>query len=183
MFYCSSYIFLSFRCLYHWSILETYDILKEKNYSIYNHLNWHFDKILKSIKRKISPKERFHCPWTIVISREIHFPIYLEFYGAIKDYKTAFGRSITVKRDKKGVIEVITISFCHKGALQLHLKEVSNKSEGAVRSYFHKQLRFDNIGDIIVSEEQPTTFVYKRSTETLEISMKYEIKNRYGIVC
>lgn len=72
------------------SLVETYTALKQKNILTYDLLNWNFEKILKSIKRKISSKERYRCPWTIVVHREIHFPVFVEVSRAVRDYRTSF---------------------------------------------------------------------------------------------
>jgi len=164
------------------SILLTYEVLKNKDIKIYELLSWHFQKILNSIRRKISPRERYHNPWMVIISREIKFSIFWEYFRAVRDYHTAFGRTCEVQRTKKGLISKVIVTFTHLGSFKLQLQEITGKSSQEIKASFKKKFPCGSKGEVIVNTSKPTTLIYKKNTETLDISIHYEVHNRYGVL-
>ena len=81
---------------------DSYERLDTRNIVVSDLLSWHFQGIVGEIHRKISGREKFRNPWTISITRNIYWPVFLEFYRAISDYHTSFGRRIVKNKNKKG---------------------------------------------------------------------------------
>jgi hypothetical protein len=108
---------------------DSYEKLKQKNFTAFHLLQWHFSKVLKSIHRNISSREKFWDPWTIEVKREVQYSIFYEFFKALDAYKTSFGRTLTVEKDSKKLIKNIRICFHHLGSLINHLCEVTTSSK------------------------------------------------------
>ena len=111
------------------SLLQTYEILKTKKVDIASLLEFHFTQVLNSIRRRLTPRQKFRNPWTIEVQREIFSPAFIELYRAVKDYIISFGREVTVERNSKGVLKLITIKFTHKGAFKFHLSKIAGIAE------------------------------------------------------
>ena len=161
-----------------------YEKIKAKNIGIYTLLQWHFEKTLKSIHRNITTRESLRRPWAIEVKREVQFKLFYEFFKAIDFYRTAFGRTIKVEKDKKGYIKTIEIKFIHYEAFILHIHEISALTKGEIKNYFKKSFKGEITGKVVITEDKPCFILYKKSTETMTWQLHYEICNRYGInVC
>ena len=85
-----------------------------------------FIQLLKKVKRRLSTRETIRNYRKVNISVDIHKLMYFKFYKAVRDWSSSFGRKINVEKSKKGEIKLITITFTHKGALQLHLSKITD---------------------------------------------------------
>lgn len=83
-------------------VLDTYNVLRQKEIRLASLLSWHLKEVLKSLNRKISCKEKYRNPFSIEVVRDIHESIFQEYFRAIKDYSTEFGRTIIESKTKKG---------------------------------------------------------------------------------
>lgn len=165
------------------STLDTYAVLRSETFGVGELLKYHFVEVIKLVYKKITQKENFRNPWEIILKREIFSQLYIQFYRAIKDFRTSFGRTVTVDRDSKNKIKSIKIVFTNLSALKLHLKELTNLSKADISKYFARSWKNGNTAKVVVSEEKPVVFIFKISTNSLVINMSYELKNKYGTVC
>ena len=102
---------------------EPYKILKEHNISSFTILSWHFQEVLKSFSRKITLKQSFRNPFTVVLSTTIFKELYYQGYRAVRDYPVQFVTERTTLKDTKGVnIKSYEIRFTKIQSLRFHLK-------------------------------------------------------------
>lgn len=161
-------------------LIDSYAELDEKNILVINLIKFHFDTILTSLNRKIQAKQTLYNPFKVVINERVHSEIFLAVYKAIRDFRTAYGRELIVKKDKSGIIKEISIIFHHLGSLKFHL---SNLSSLDINKIFKKKFKSNAVGDIICDDEKKCILHYKVSTKTLNITASYKVVNQYGMVC
>jgi len=159
---------------------ESYDKLKSEKIDAELLLEWHFSYIVRSVSRKITFRQKFKNPWTVEVTESIQSEVFIKAFQAIRDYKIDFGRSIDVKRNRLGAGIRYTIKFDHFGALKFHLSKLS-KLENIV-DLFKKESKKGS-ATVIVSQEKYTVIDYDCKKSILKISLHYEVKNKYGIVC
>ena len=166
-----------------WSteIYESYEILSSKKFDVGVVLEWQFTNIIASANRRISQHQKFKDPWFICITKEIHWEIFKEFFHAVKNYKTSYGRTLTEIKDRKGLLKEVIITFTHLGTLKLHLKLVTNDKVD-VNKQFRKEWSNGNYGKIVVNEHKPAIFKFNIKKHEVALSLNYVIKNRYGTV-
>ena len=161
------------------SRFEPYKILKEHQLSTFTIVQWHFQSVLKSVKRKITLRQSFRNPFTIVLSETIYKDVYYQAYRVICDYPIHFGtKTKTVK--KSGVVKSYEIKFTAIQSLRFHLKQLSNLDDAD--QYLKKSFPHGEKGEVLVSEEQPALFFFKVSTNTLTVTMNFSLKNQHGTV-
>lgn len=129
---------------------DTYGALRKVNIEVSKLIEWHVECILKKVKRNISACQAYKNPWTICITREINFSVFLQIFHAIKDFKSKFGFSCVATRNKKGEIKTIVIKFVHLGAFTHHLLQLSN-SNLDIQSFFEKNCGGGNYGKVVVT--------------------------------
>ena len=108
---------------------------------------------------------------------------FLKVFCVIQDYHIEYGRDIEIEKDKEGYIKSITIKFWHLGALNFHLKEITN---GNIDLDFIFNKTWKQTGckaKVTVSNDKPCVLCYKRSTELFTIQLSYDLFNKYGTVC
>lgn len=164
------------------SRFEPYKILKEHQLSSFTIVQWHFESILKSIKRRITIRQSFRNPFTIEFTEIIYKEVYYQAYRVIRDYPTQFGTETKTVKNKSGIVKSYEIKFTAIQALRFHLKQLSNIDDAA-EQYLKKSFPHGEKGEVSVSEEQPALFFFKVSTNTLTVTMKFSIKNQHGTVC
>ena len=103
---------------------ESYGSLEEKKIDIKSILSFHVLKILESLNRRITFKEKFKNPWTVEVGEHIHFSVFYEWFKAISDYKIEFGRTINIKRNSKNKPSNYTIVFNHFGCFKFHFEKI-----------------------------------------------------------
>ena len=160
---------------------EPYKILEEHKISTFSVLNWHFQEILKSVNRKITLKQSFRHPFTVVLSATIFKELYYQGYRAVRDYPVQFGTETSTLTNKKGVLKSYEIKFTKIQSLRFHLKQLSGLED--VDVYLKKKFPHEEKGNVIVSEEDPVVLFFKLSTNTLTITMKFQVMNQHGTIC
>lgn len=162
--------------------LDSYSSLNETKIEVSPVLEWQFSRFLSSIRRKLIFKQKFKNPWMVEISENIHFSIYYQFYRAVRDHSSAYGRVVETIKNKKGVTTQLVIAFSHLGTLKYHLSKVSKIKN--VAYYFSKTHAVNGCkAKVEVSAENPVTFIYTKSKHCLVITAHYTIHNKYGSVC
>jgi len=162
--------------------MESYERLQLKEFKVASVVNWHFESIIKSINRRISFRQKFKDPWTIVIEEKIFPDTFIQAFKAIRDYKSEFGRTYSVKRDRNGHGLNYVIRFTHLGSLRLHFHKLSGVDKSTIDSLFSKN---NNNGKayIEVNNEKPCLLEYNRKKSILKIKISYSVENKYGTVC
>ena len=160
--------------------LETYQVLEKKEVKVEPIVKWTLKRIVFSISRRITFKQKFKNPWTVEVSEFIHESVFYEIFRAIRDYKISYGREIEVVRDKKNSIKEYIIKFNHFGALAFHLKQLTNIN---IIERFTKINASGNKAEVQATSEKPAIIRYKKSTGAFTIQLHYRVSNRYGNVC
>ena len=148
-------------------------------------LQYHMNTIITSIKRRLIEKESYKNPWEINVEINVHCSIFMPFYKAIRDFKTAHGRTIEVTRyrSKSAPLKEVKITFVHFGAFVFHISQATNKSKEEVKSAFKRKWKSGNVTQVVVNENKPVSFVYKVRSNQLKVKLCYSLTNKYGTVC
>ena len=80
---------------------NSYGIFESKKVELLPIANFQFKILLQKVQRRLSIRQMIKNPWTVIIEEYIHRAIVLEWFKALRDHSTHFGRSIVEKRDKK----------------------------------------------------------------------------------
>ena len=158
---------------------ESYEKLKAEKINADLLLEWHFSNICSSISRRISFRQKFKNPWTIEATENIQRDVFIKAFQAIRDYKIDYGRTYVVKRNNLGAGVRYTIKFNHFGAFKFHLSKLSKLDN--IVSLFKKESS-KGTATIIVTEDKNAIIDYD-CKKSLKITLHYEVKNKYGVVC
>ena len=107
---------------------SSYDRLKEAKVDAFPILADTITCLLKSIKRRIKPNPTVRSPWQIQVKTNLHSSLFWEYYKAIKNWSSGFGRTLYVERKKNGFVKSYQITFHHKGTLEYHLGQGAGES-------------------------------------------------------
>ena len=155
--------------------LETYDELKKKKLDAFTILQFHFNRIITGINRKLTFKHKLHNPWIIEIIEFVAPNAFYEFFRAVRDYKIQSGfTAVTVKNKKKTPKEYI-LTFTHKGVFKFHIEQI----QGEFIGHLKKTSTNGNVASVVISEESPAIFHFKLNG-TLKVHLKYTVVNKYG---
>ena len=149
-------------------------------------IEWHIHELLKSGHKRITTKQSFRNPWTISVSRLMHYSVFLEVYRCFRDRRPKYGFCVTKVRYKgksQHEYKTIEIKFTDIGvAKELLRKFVSDLKEDDYASLFVKAFSGGLRAEIVASEEKPIILFFKTQTHTVSFSAHYELKNKYGIM-
>ena len=165
--------------------LGTYAQLVNESTPLKSTLHHHFSILLKSVKRKINKKPKSTNPWTITARVNLPKDAFLKWFVALRDYRVQNFRDITLKKNKKGKITNITISFTRIGVFKFHLAQTLNVSYDKkvfTQTYLKRKWGDGCKGAIVVSDEKPAVMSFNTNTGNLDLSLKYEVTNMYGNV-
>ena len=163
--------------------LETYEVLKSNQTSIFEIVQWHFEEIIKGINRKISLKKKYKDPFTCIVTRDIHPSTFYQVFRAIRDYKITFGTKAEVFKNKRKQVTGYSLSFTHFGALKFHLCQLTEKEkEDIEKEFLSKSFACGSRAKVVASDQKPFVITYKCSTSSLTLKCHYETTNSYGNV-
>jgi len=166
------------------SIADSYQqLLDGKQVDAINILEFHFSEIVKTINRRISTKQKYSNPWKIQLNRVIHHSCFIQFYKAIRDFKTHFFTTITTKKNKYGNTVFIEIHFSNVNVLKLHLDKITRSKLNINKLLCEKSFTGGIHGTVIALEEKPCIMKYDCVKHILKFEIHYQITNRYGNVC
>lgn len=87
----------------------------------------------------------------------------MQWYRAVRDHSTSYGRKIELIRDNKGNLKKVSIQFSHEGSFNFHL----SKAVGKDIKLFTKRKVGDCVAKVSISEEEKESNtcvrLYKRS--------------------
>ena len=145
-------------------------------------LKWHFESVLESIFRRLTTKEKFKDPWEIKVKLSVHSKVFIEFYKAVRDHCTDFGRTTAVIRDKKGNIKLYEVNFHHLQSFIRHLNLIFDDTK-RVEEYLQRSWDSGSHANVVCHEEKPINISYNIAKSEMTLSMTYEVINRYGNKC
>lgn len=182
------YVLLSVKIIYNSKLcimnspLDTYKVLKSHKSSTFNLVKWHFEDILKSIKRKLTLKRKYSDPFTCNVSRDIHHDTFYQVFRCIRDYVPSIAVYTEVKRNKKKVTGY-NIKFEHIGPFTFHLSQLAEELKDTVSSEFlRKTFACGSRAKVVATKDKPLVINYKCSTNVMTMICHFETKNSYGNV-
>ena len=104
--------------------LETFVVLKKGAAPVTPLLQFEFEDLLTSVKRKMTIKPRLNNPWGICAEIKIHKSLFLKWFRAVRDYKIRSHREIVINKYKNAETKNIIITYDHKSPLCYHLGQV-----------------------------------------------------------
>ena len=161
-------------------MVESYGSLEEKKIDIKSILSFHVLKILESLNRRITFKEKFKNPWTVEVGEHIHFSVFYEWFKAISDYKIEFGRTINIKRNSKNKPSNYTIVLNHFGCFKFHFEKIVGEK---ISNFLEKLNKSGSQAKVEITSDKQAILDYKVSSSVLSLKVHYNVKNRYGTVC
>ena len=165
----------------HMSGPVVYQKLSSKQIEVSRILKFHFERIVRSVNRKIVFRQSFTRPWTVEVSEPVSLEIFYEWFKAVSDFSN-FGRTVSIIRNKKREPKEYRISFTHFGTFKFHINEAA-KLDDIVEFFSKKNTKTGEKAKVVVSESDPVEIIYKISTSSVSLKLKYIVQNRYGNVC
>ena len=151
--------------------METsYEKFFSKECNVSDIAEWKFLEFLKIIKRRLTFRQKFTNPWSIILTESIHRSIFVPVYQAIRDHIVHRAISMKVERNRIGEGEKFHIEFKHVEELIFHLSKICKITKDEVRSFFYKQGTNERKAKVIVSEEKPFSLAFdaKKSRITIK---------------
>ena len=66
-----------------------YTLLEAKTVALKDLWKWHMVRIINSVNRKISFKQKFKDPWQVTVQEFVYADCFIQWFRIIRDYKTA----------------------------------------------------------------------------------------------
>lgn len=158
---------------------NAYQILNNKKTEVKELLNFEISDILKKIKKRLRIKQSVRNPWRITISQRFHRNLFIEWYKAIRDHSTSFGREVAAKRDRKGVLTEVRISFTDIRSLVYHFSRALDNSSDGSAAFLKKKAGNCKV-EVISSSEYPSEIIFNAKSNRLTFKSRYQVTNRYG---
>ena len=179
---------ISFRRLRKMSSFDSYQALRKAKSNTTELLRWHFTTILEGIYRRLVTKEKFKDPWEIRVKLSVHRSVFLEFYKAVRDHVTSYGRTTTSTKGKAGKIKTYQIEFEKLASFVRHVSLIFQhaESEGQIKVNGYLKRTWDSSGStatVICSADKPIKVQYSTVKSKLTVQIKYEVTNKYGETC
>ena len=107
--------------------------------------------------------------------------MFYQWFRAIQNHSTEFGRSLHIKRDRAGNTISYKISFSHLGTFKYHIGEIIERKDNI-------KIRKENkvtgeLAKVAISEEKPAKIVYQIKKGQVSFQLKYEGFNKYKQLC
>ena len=169
--------------------MSSHEVLRTKNFDASNLVQWHLNRILTSIKRKLTLKRSFKNPYQFHLTEPIPDFVFSEIFKVIKDYKVDSGTQPIVHtntiRNKPGRRGTITnqyiVKFDTYFSLVHHLTHFFNKETNII-NFFEKKIKKCNV-EVVVTKDKPFILHFKRTTQTVCVTGFFQVINEYGIKC
>ena len=157
----------------------SYERLNNKDIKIVPLLELSFTDALKSVHRKISQRS-LRKAGKISVRSKLHKLVFWEFYRAIKNWSSEFGRTLSVSKNRQGFVKQYKIVFHHKGTLKFHLGKLV---PGDLDKYLVKKFAAGSRGVVEVNETTPFHITFNTNRNEMIFDCKFNTINRYGNVC
>ena len=163
---------------------DSYQALRTSKINSIELLQWHFKSILESVHRRLVTKETFKTPWQIIIKVNVHQKTFIEFYKAIRDYFTDFGKRTAAIQDKRGKFKSYEVTF---EKLPVFIRHMSLLFEGGdevdVKDYLKRAWDSGSIAKVVCNSEKPIIVTYNKAKSEMTLFMSYEVTNGYCVKC
>ena len=118
----------------------------------------------------------------------VHRSVFLDFYKAVRDHVTSYGRTTTSTKDKAGKIKTYQIEFDKLASFVRHVSLIFQhaEAEGQIKVKEYYKRTWDSSGltaTVICSTKKPIRVQYNTVKSELTVQMKYEVTNKYGETC
>ena len=80
----------------------SYSTQRSTNLPAIEILQFYIQQVLDSIYRKLSFKQRFKNPWVIEVLETLPRQVFYQWFRAVQNHSTEFGRSLHIKCDRAG---------------------------------------------------------------------------------
>ena len=137
------------------------------------------NRLIVSVYRKLTFRQKYKDPWTVVASEPIPKDIFYEWYKTIEGHSTEFGRTLKKRKTNKKTVSYL-IQFTHFGTFKYQFGEITGKDKIIL-----EKVKATTKGKIqvVCSNERPITVLYDISKGVVTIKLKYNLFNRYGQLC
>ena len=110
--------------------------------------------------------------------------MFLEFYKAVRDHVTSYGRTTTSTKDKAG-IKTYQIELDKLASFVRHVSFIFQhaESEGQIKVKEYLKRTWDSSGStatVICSADKPIRVQYSTVKSELTVQMKYEVTSKYS---
>ena len=156
--------------------MSSYSHLAKKTAPVVNILNFVLNRSLKGIYRKLSFRQKYRKPWTIVVSEPIAREIFYKGFKDINDYLPDFGRTVEIVKNKYGKTVSYRIKFTHTDTFKLHVGKIIGKDK---INFVKESKATKEKVEVVCTDENPIKIDYNITKGTL-INLKYNLSNRYG---
>ena len=136
---------------------DSYDALRKKSIAASDILSWHLKTVLESVFRRLTTRGKFKEPWKITVKVRVFEGVFLEFYKAVRDHQSDFGKKTETIKTKAGATKSFLITFIHLGAFCRHLELVLIDKSLSIRSHLERSWESGATAKIICCEEKPIT--------------------------
>ena len=160
--------------------MSSYWHVAKKTTPVVNILNFVLNRLLKSIYRKLSFKQKYKDLWTIVVSEPIAREIFYEWFKAVNDHLPDFGRTVEIVRNKSGKTVSYRIKFTYIGTFKFHVGKIIG--EDKINLVKENKTTKEKV-KVVCTDKKPIKIDYNISKGILMINLKYNLFNRYGQLC
>ena len=157
--------------------MSSYSDLAKKTTPVVNISNFVLNWLLKSIYRKLSFRKNYRDPWTIFVSEPIATGIFYEWFKAINDHLSDFGRTVEILRNKSGKFVSYKIKFTHIDIFKFHVGKIIGEDK---INLVKENKTTKEKGKVACTDEKPIKIDYNISKGILIINLKYNSLNWYG---
>ena len=93
---------------------DSYESLALKRINVLPIVAFHIEQSFKDVHSRLRKSVGPRNPWKFSVKQSIHTDIFLEFFKAVKYYKTKHGFSVSSKKGgRHNLITAVTIKFVH----------------------------------------------------------------------
>ena len=74
------------------ALLNTYELFTGYKTEVAPLVYFEFQELLSGIKRRLTIRQTTKNPWSVKIRQKIHKRLFVQWFCAVRDYSTAYGR-------------------------------------------------------------------------------------------
>ena len=145
--------------------------LAKKTVSVVNILNFVLNLLPKSIYRKLSFRQKYRDPWTIVVSEPKARELFYEWFNVTNDHFPDFGRTFEIVRNKSGKAVSYRIKFPYIGTFKTHVGQIIEDNK--INLVKENKTTKEKV-KIVCTDEKPIKIAYN-DDNILMINLKYNL--------
>ena len=116
---------------------DKYESLALKRVNVLPIVRFHIEQSIKDVHSRLRKSSGPRNPWRFSVKESIHSDVLIEFFKAVKYYKTKHGFTVSsTKGGRLNNLKTATIQFTHLGSLKRHLERL-----GVDTRFLSKNLR------------------------------------------